>query len=79
MNPEEINKVCDNADMIVCGYAFSRMEGMKIQILQIHPPFHALILSADGEVLETSMDDVELAIVKGYWIKKHKYMEEAYA
>ncbi len=79
MSLDEIQKVCNNADMIVCGYAFSRNEEMKIQILQIHPPHHALLLSADGEVLETSMDDVELAIVKGYWSKNHKYMEEAYA
>lgn len=79
MSLDEIKKVCSNAGMIVCGYAFSRKEDSNILILQIHAPHHALLLSPFGEVLETSMDDVELDIVKGYWQKNHKYMEEAYA
>lgn len=79
MSHSEITQLCSNANMIVCGYAFFRKEDSNIQILQIHSPYHALVLSQKGEVLETSMDDVELDIVKGYWVKNHKYMEEAYA
>lgn len=79
MSLDEINKIRSNADMIVCGYAFRRMADANIQIVQLSHPYHALVLSAEGEVLETSMDDVELDIVMGYWHKNHKYMEEAYA
>ena len=79
MSLDEIKEVCNNAGMIVGGYAFLRKEESKMQILQIYPPFHVLVLSTEGEVLETSMDDIELTIVKGYWTKNHKYMEEAYA
>lgn len=57
MSLDEINKVCNNADMIVCGYAFTKKEDRKIQILQIHPPYHALILSTEGVVLETALID----------------------
>lgn len=30
---------------------------------------YIVVMSPSGEVLETSMDDVELSIVKGYWAK----------
>lgn len=79
MNPNELETICSNADMIVCGYAFNRKEDNTIHVLQLRAPYHALVLSQEGEVLETSMDDVELDIVKGYWLKNQKYMEEAYA
>lgn len=76
MSHDEIKTICSNAAMIVGGYAFSKKEDSNIQIIQIYAPHHGLILSPDGEVLETSMDDVELDIVKGYWMKNHKYMED---
>lgn len=79
MSPEEIRNICLHAGMIVSGYAFTKKEDSNILVLQIHAPYHALIFSRDGEVLETCMDDVELNIVKEYWQKNRKYMEEAYA
>lgn len=79
MSFEETNIIRCNADMIICGYAFTKMDDASIEVVQLRPPYHALILSADGEVLETSMDDVELDIVMGYWLKNNKYIEESYA
>ena len=79
MSLEEIQGVCDKADMAVCGYAFTKGSDANIQMLQLQYPNHALVLSENGDVLETSMDDVELSIVVGYWQKNHKYMEEQYA
>ena len=79
MSLDEIKEVSANAGMIVGGYAFTRMDGANIHVLQLHAPYHALVLSGDDEVLETSMDDVELDIVLGYWQKNRKYMEEQYA
>ena len=49
--------------MIVCGYAFSIMDDGNIRIVGLNAPHHASVLrSTDGEILETNMDDVELAI-----------------
>ena len=79
MNNDDINKVCATADMIVCGYAFTKTNDSNIRVLDLNKPHHALVLSPQGEVLETTMDDVELIIVKGYWEKNEKYMEESYA
>lgn len=79
MSHKDIYNVCSNADMIVCGYAFKRTDDLNISVLQLQTPNHALILSPNDEILETSMDDVELEIVKDYWIKNKKHMEESYA
>lgn len=79
MNLDEIKAIRSNADMIVCGYAFTKKEDANIQIINLSHPYHALVLSSDGEVLETSMDDVELNIVMGYWHKNQKYLEAIYA
>lgn len=79
MSLDEINAIRSNADMIVCGYAFTRKPDANVQIVQLVHPYHALVLSGEGEVLETSMDDVELDIVMEYWHRNRKYTEEAYA
>lgn len=79
MSNEEINRVCANADMIVCGYAFTKMDDLNVRVLDLRAPHHALVLSPEGEVLETTMDDVELSIVERYWKKNRKHMEDSYA
>lgn len=79
MSLDEINAICTNAGMIVGGYAFTKKDDASVQVLQLASPHHALVLSAEGEVQETSMDDVELEIVMGYWHKNRKYMKNAYA
>ena len=79
MSNDELMKLSSDADMIVCGYAFSKSEDSNIRVLDLREPHHALLMSPQGEVLETTMDDVELNIVEGYWRKNQKYMEESYA
>lgn len=72
-------KIAGNADMIVCGYAYSIMEDGNIRVLKLAAPSHALVMTPEGEALETTMDDVELEIVAGYWKRNKKYVEESYA
>lgn len=79
MSLDEINAICTNADMIVGGYVFTKKDDASVHVVQLDYPHHALVLTTEGEVLETSMDDVELEIVMGYWHKNCKYMENAYA
>jgi len=76
MNNDEILKVSSAADMIVCGYAFTKTENSNIRVLNLKEPHHALFMSQQGEVLETTMDDVELSIVEEYWNKNRKYILE---
>ena len=71
----DINIIEDEADMIVNGYAFKRcQEGYRV--LNLNRPDRATVLSLDGKVLETSMDDIEIRIVINYLEKNRKFMEE---
>ncbi len=79
MKEEEIKIVAENAMMIVCGYAFSKTEEGLIRVVYLHPPYHALVMTNEGEVTETNMDDIEISIVQKYWIRNKKLMEQAYA
>lgn len=80
MNDKQIlNDIAHSADMIVAGYAFTRMDGGNIRIVSIHPPYHAAVIRVDGEMLETNMDDIEFSIVMDYWHRNKKHMEEQYS
>lgn len=71
----DIKKIADAADVIVNGYAFaSSTEGFRV--LNLRCPDRAAVFSADGTVLETSMDDIELDIVKDYLDKNRRFMED---
>lgn len=70
-----IKEVADEADVIVNGYAFKRCEE-GFQVLNLHRPNRAVVFSQKGEVLETSMDDIELSIVSDCLNENRKYMED---
>ena len=70
-----ILEVADAAEVIVNGYAFTK-DGTNVKVLNLNRPDKDAVLSKDGEVLETSMDDVELDIVVDYYKRNRKYMEE---
>ena len=79
MKEEEIKAVAEKAMMIVCGYAFSQTEEGFIRVVYLHLPYHALVMTSEGEVTETNMDDIEISIVQKYWKRNKKLMEQAYA
>ena len=79
MKEEEIKAVAEKAMMIVCGYAFSKTEEGLIRVVYLHSPYHALVMTSEGEVTETNMDDIEISIVQKYWKRNKKVMEQAYA
>ena len=62
---DKIKQIADQADMIINGYAFTREEN-RIRILNLNNPEKALVISEDGTVLETTMDDIEICIVTDY-------------
>lgn len=71
---EELKAIADNADMIVNGYSFSVKDGL-IHVLNLNKPGKASVLKADGELLETSMDDIEVQIVREYLAKNRRFLE----
>ena len=70
----KLQAIADNADVIVNGYAFTKSND-RIFVLNLNKPDRAAVLRSSGEVLETSMDDIELAIVTEYLQRNLKYME----
>lgn len=71
----DIIKIADEADLIVNGYAFTKCkEGYRV--LNLNRPNRAIVLSKSGETLETTMDDIEIQIVKDYYEKNKKFMED---
>ena len=67
---DKIREIADKADMIVNGYAFTR-ENDHMNNLD-----KALVISEDGKVLETTMDDIEIRIVLDYWDSDREFMED---
>jgi hypothetical protein len=71
----DIKNVADKADVIINGYAFTRNED-RIQVLNLNCPNKAAVFSSDGQMLETTMDDIELSIASRYLQQSLKYMED---
>jgi len=71
----DIKSIADKADIIINGYSFTREED-GIHVLNLNSPDKAVVFSEDCEVLQTTMDDIELSIVSRYLQNNLKYMED---
>ena len=71
----DIKTIADRAKVIINGYAFTR-EDDRIHVLNLNSPTKAIVFSSDGEVLETTMDDIEISIARRYLLQNMKYMED---
>lgn len=70
----DVEKYAEEADVIVNGFAFSKTEN-GARIINLNRPDHVTVVLRSGEVIETSMEDIELHIACGYLEKSWKYME----
>ena len=59
---EKMIQIAENADMIVDGYAFTGYES-GCRVIDLNDPVNAMVISGDDEVIETTMDDIEISIV----------------
>ena len=72
-------EIADAADVIIDGYAFIRKEEDRITVVNLNREGHAAIIFPSGEVVETSMDDIELSIAMDYLERAKSYMEGSHA
>ena len=72
-------KIADEADVIIDGYAFIKKKDNRITIVNLNREGHAALIFPSGEVVETSMDEIELSIAMDYLERAKSYMEENYA
>ena len=71
----EIKTIADNADMIVNGYAFTKC-ALGYRVLNLNNTQNSMLISADGETLDTTMDDIEIDIVTDYYKNNKNLIEE---
>ena len=74
----EIKTIADGADMIVNGYAFTKC-ALGYRVLNLNNTQNSMLISTDGETLETTMDDIEIGIVADYYNNNKKFLEEEHA
>lgn len=70
-----IESIAGEASFIVNGYSFTKDDN-RIRVLNLNRPDRAAVLSISGELLETSMDDIELGIVQGYFETNRIFLED---
>ena len=78
MPENQLNEIAEKADMIIRNYAFTRKDNV-ISILNLKNPERAMVISPDGTMLETNMDEIEQVIVLNIWKNDAEYMESANA
>ena len=69
-----IKEIADRADMIIRGYAFTR-DGDMIRVFNLNDRESSMVITPDGMMLETNMNDIEQALVLDIWGRNSKYME----
>ena len=68
-------RIAQEAEFIVNGYAFLCKDG-KVSVWNLHDITRSSVLNKDGEVLETSMDEIEVSIVQTYWERNKQFVED---
>lgn len=75
----DIEAIVNAARMIVNGYAFTDTDDGRIRVLNLNDPDSAVVLNRAGDVLETSMDDMEAGIVQDYYRNNREFLEDDHA
>jgi hypothetical protein len=70
----DLKKISDEADMIVCGFAYKKTDN-GIKIFDLNNGEGAAVVSNDGTLIETNMDDIEFSIAQKHLAQNAKFME----
>ncbi len=70
----DLKQISDDADMIVCGFAYKKTDE-GIRVFDLNNGVGAAVMTADGTLIETNMDDIEFSIAQKYYNANAKYME----
>lgn len=70
-----VEKIANEAIMIVNGYAFLECE-LGYSVTNLHKEGKSVVLSTNGEILESSMDYIEEQIVLDYFNRNKSLLED---
>ena len=76
MPDKELQKIAENAKIIVNGYAFSKRDDGFISILNLDHPDCAMVISKELEIIETNMDEIEQGIVLSLAKRNLAFLED---
>jgi hypothetical protein len=69
-----VREIADKADMIIKGYAFTRDDDL-IRVFNLNDRGSSMVITPEGVMVETNMDEIEQALVLDIWGRDSKYME----
>ena len=76
MPEKELQKIAENAKIIVNGYAFSKRDDGFISILNLDHPDCAMVITKELEIIETNMDEIEQEIVLSLAKRNLAFLED---
>lgn len=71
----KLKEIADRAEIIVNGYAFC-LNPQGIQVLNLNSPDKATVFDDKFEAIETTMDDIEISIVRKYLKDNLQFLED---
>ena len=69
----DIRVIADGADMIVDGYAFTKCDS-GYKIIDLNNMKSAMVVNLKDEVIETTMDDIEIGIVMNLYKRNKRFV-----
>ena len=73
MPEAKAREIADGADLIVNGYAFAKI-GDNVRVVNMRTG-KAALFADDGEMIETSMDDLDVSFALKYLRENARFME----
>lgn len=74
MSIDRKKEIADQAEVIINGYAVIKND-IGMLVVNLNADNASAVFDRNDEMLETSMDNIDLAIAHDYLIKSKKYME----
>ena len=71
----DLKTIADGADMIIDGYAFTKCDS-GYKIIDLNNMKSAMVVNFKDEVIETTMDDIEIGIVMNLYKRNKKFVGE---
>jgi len=75
MSEKEIQKIAEQANIIVSGYSFFIRPDGFISILNLEHTDCAMVINKNCEIIETNMDEIEQGIVLELARKNMQFLE----
>ena len=70
---EDLETIAMHAELIVSGFAFSREKDL-VRVINLNCPDDALVIDKNERVIETTMDDIAIAIVMEIYDHNKQYL-----